>query len=80
LGPYIGITLERVESGHDILRSSDFEVHYIKVERAGRCLTLTHLRHVAGIADIGHDRHPAETRDNLAQEFEPFARKICRLV
>jgi hypothetical protein len=53
---------------------------YIKAERLGRCLTITHLQHVAGIADIGHDRQPAETRDNLAQELESLARKIGRLV
>jgi hypothetical protein len=28
------------------------------------------------MADIGHDRQPTETRDNLAQEFESLLSKI----
>jgi hypothetical protein len=32
------------------------------------------------MADIGHDRQPAETGENLAQEFESLACKIGRLV
>ena len=48
----------------------------LEAERAGRCLNLAHLQHGVGIADIGHDRQPAKTGDNLAQEFEPLAGKI----
>jgi hypothetical protein len=43
------------------------------------CLSLTHVQHVAGIADIGHERQPTQIRDNLAQEFNPFARNLGRL-
>ena len=68
--------LERLEGGRDILRSPDFECGDFEAERAGRCLNLAHLQHGAGIADIGHDRQPAETGDNLAQEFESLASKI----
>ena len=68
--------LERLEGGRDILRSPDFECGDIEAKRAGRCLNLAHLQHGVGIADIGHDRQPAETGDNLAQEFEPLASKI----
>ena len=71
--------LERLEGGRDILRSPDFECGDLEAERAGRCLSLAHLQHGAGIADIGHDRQPAETGDNLAQEFESLAGKIGRL-
>ena len=35
--------------------------------------TSSHLQHGDGIADISHDRQPAETGDNLAQEFQPLA-------
>ena len=71
--------LERLEGGRDILRSPDFEWDDFEAERAGRCLNLAHLQHGGGIADIGHDRQPAETGDNLAQEFESLAGKIGRL-
>ena len=53
--------------------SPDFEHHGIEAERAGRRLNLAHLQHGGWIADIGHDRQAAQTRDNLAQEFEPLA-------
>ena len=53
------------------------ECNDLKAERAGRCLDLAHLQHGGGNADIGQDRQPAETRDNLAQEFESLASK-CR--
>ena len=76
----VGAALERLEGGRDILRSPDFECDDLKAERAGRCLNLAHLQHGGGIADIGHDRQPAETGDNLAQEFESLAGKIGRLV
>jgi hypothetical protein len=33
--PCVGIALERVEGGHEILRSSNFEFNYIKAERVG---------------------------------------------
>ena len=43
--------------------------------RAAAC-NLAHLQHGIGIADIGHDRQPAKTGDNLAQKFKPLASKI----
>ena len=75
----IRAALERLEGGRDILGSPDFECDDFKAERAGRCLNLAHLQHGGGIADIGHDRQPAETGDNLAQKFESLASKIGRL-
>ena len=72
--------LERLEGGRDILRSPDFERGDLEAERAGRRLNLAHLQHGGGIADIGHDRQPAQTGDNLAQEFEPLAGRIGCLV
>ena len=74
----IRAALERLEGGRDILGSPDFECGDLEAERAGRCLNLAHLQHGGGIADIGHDRQPAETGDNLAQEFESLASKIGR--
>ena len=68
--------LERLEGGRDILGSPDFECSDLEAERAGRCLNLAHIQHGGGIADIGHDRQPAETGDNLAQKFEALAGKI----
>ena len=68
--------LERLEGGRDILGSPDFDCGDLEAERAGRCLNLAHLQHGGGIADIGHDRQPAKTGDNLAQEFESLASKI----
>ena len=67
--------LERLEGRRDILRSPDFERDDLEAERAGRCLDLAHLQHGGGIVDIGHDRQPAETGDDLAQEFESLAGK-----
>ena len=75
----VRLALERLEGGRDILRSPDFECGDFEAERAGRGLDLAHLQHGCGIADIGHDRQPAEAGDNLAQEFEPLAGKIGRL-
>ena len=57
-------------------RSPDFERDDFKAERAGRCLNFAHLQHGVGIADIGQDRQPAETGDNLAQKFKSLAGKI----
>ena len=48
----------------------------LEAERAGRCLNLAHLQHGGGIADIGHDRQPAKTGDDLAQKLESLAGKI----
>src|SRR5262249_40767402 len=39
-----------------------------------------HLQDDGGIIDIGHDRQPAETGDNLAQKFESLGSQIGRLV
>ena len=63
-------TLERLESGRDVFGSSDFDWDNLNAERAGRGRNLAHLQHGAGTADIGDDRQPAQTGDNLAQQFE----------
>jgi hypothetical protein len=52
-------TLDRLKRGRDILRSSDFEQGNCKAERAGRCVSLAHLRHTDGAIDIGQNRQPA---------------------
>jgi hypothetical protein len=60
-----GTALERLEGGHDILRSPDFEYDDIDAKRAGRRLNLGHLHHGAGIANISHDRQSAKTGNDL---------------
>ena len=59
--------LERLESGRDVFGSPDFEGGDIEAERARSRLNLAQLLHSGGIVNIGHDRQPAETRNNLAQ-------------
>jgi hypothetical protein len=41
--------------------SLDFEDIDLHAKPLGRCLNLTYLHTGSGIADIGHDRQPAET-------------------
>ena len=60
-------------------RSPDFQCGDFEAERAGRRLNLAQLQHSAGGADVGHDRQPAETGDNFAQEFDALTGKIGRL-
>jgi hypothetical protein len=62
----------RLEDGSDILCSPDFEWRDFDAERASRGLNLTHLQLGLGKANIKHDCQPAETRDDLTQEFEPL--------
>ena len=69
-------TLERLDCGCDVLRTPDFECDDLKAEHVGRCLGLAHLRRGVGIPDIGHDSQPAQTGDNLAQEFDSLASNI----
>ena len=58
----LGPSLEHIEGGRDILGAlADFHWDDVEAERAGRRLRLIHLQHGAGIADIGHDRQPAQT-------------------
>jgi hypothetical protein len=40
----------------------------------GRCLSFAPLS--GGTAGTGQDRQPAQTGDDLAQDFKPFASKI----
>jgi hypothetical protein len=47
--------------------------------RAGGRLSLAQLQHGEGIIEIGQDRHPAQTWNNLAQDFDPLAGKLVRL-
>src|SRR5262249_17422127 len=67
--------IERLEGGYDVFASLDFCCNDLEAERAGRCLDLAHIQHNGGTTDIGQDRQPAETGDNLAQKFESFGRK-----
>ena len=76
----IRAVLERLEGGCDVLRSPDFGCSDLKAERAGRCLDLAHLQHGGGIAHISHDRQPAKTGYDLAQQFEFLASSIRCLV
>src|SRR5262249_20328127 len=71
--------LERLEGGGDILCLPNFGGCDFEAERAGCCLNFAHFHNGGGITGIGSDRQPAETRNNLTQEFESFTRKIGRL-
>ena len=42
--------------------------------------TSPHLQDGGRIGDIGHYREPAEAREYLAQQFNPFSGKVGRLV
>ena len=72
--------LQRLKGGRDILCSPNFEREDFETERAGRCLNLAQLQHDKGIADIAHDRQPAKIGHELAQKFQPLARKVSRQV
>ena len=76
----IDTALERLDGGRDILRSSDFSCNDLEAERAGRSLNLTHFQYADRSAGIGQDRQPAESGDNLEQEFKSLAGNIGRLV
>src|ERR1700738_3566063 len=69
----VRLGLERLESGSDILRSSNFEWRDFEAERASRGLSLAHLQHGFGKANISHDCQPVETGDTLAQDFDSLA-------
>src|SRR5215831_19852352 len=69
-------SIERLEGGYDVFASLDFCCNDLEAERAGRCLDLAHIQHNRGTTDIGQDRQPAETGDNLAQKFESLGRNI----
>ena len=68
--------LERVEAGHDIFCSSDFERGGLEAQGTSRCLHLAHFQHRSRGTDIGQNRQMAKTRDNLAQQFESLASSI----
>jgi hypothetical protein len=72
--------LESLDGGRNILHAPNFNAGRIEAERTGECLNLTHLQHDRWQAAIAHDRQPAETGDDLAQDFEPLACKVGRLV
>jgi len=71
--------LERLEAGRDIFWPPNFECADFEAERAGRRLSLAQLQHGEGITDVGQDRQPTETGDNLAQELDPLAGNIVGL-
>src|SRR4029450_8353334 len=66
--------------GQDILRSPNFECSDLVSKLARRCLNRAHFQHGSGASNIGHDRQPAATRDNLAREFEALVSKIELLI
>ena len=68
--------LECFEGRHDVLRPPDCERGDLEPERAGCGLHLAHFQRNEGIVDIAHERHPAEIRDDLAQEREPLAGNV----
>ena len=73
------LALECIERRHNVLVPTNSGRNRLKPERAGCCLSLAHLQDGKGIADVGYDRQPAQTRDNIAQKFSPLAGDICQL-
>ena len=71
--------LDPIERRGNLLGSSDFQRHDVQVEDTGGFLDFNHLQHSIGTVDVGHDSQPTETRNDLAKEFEAFARDICCL-
>jgi hypothetical protein len=57
---------KRFDGGCDIFRAPDFDCGSVETERAGRRLNLSHFQRGGRIADIGHDRQPAQTRKKLS--------------
>ena len=74
----IGVALEPLNGGRDIVGAPDFHCGNLKSKRACRCPDVAHLLHGEGIIDIGHNRQLAEAGDKLAQEVESLADKIGR--
>src|SRR6516162_2808708 len=68
--------LEYLERGRDILGPPNFKFGRFKAKRAGCSPSVTHLNHRGGVSDIGHDRQPAETGKDFAQEFDSLACKL----
>ena len=61
----IDATLERLNSGRDILRMADLKYSEIEAKPAGRCLSRVHLQRRDGIADMLQHRQATE----IGQEF-----------
>ena len=68
--------VEGVECGRDVVGLPDFQVENLKSKRTCRCLNLASVEDGTGIDDIDQDRQPAQTGDNLAQQFESLASKV----
>src|SRR6516164_1642546 len=68
--------LEYLERGRDILGPPNFKFGRFKAKRAGCSPSVTHLNHRGGVSDIGHDRQPAKTGEDFAQEFDSLACKL----
>jgi hypothetical protein len=68
--------LERLEGRSDILGPPDIERGDFEAKRACCSPNLAYVQRGVGIADIGHDRQPVQTGDELAQKFEPLAHGI----
>src|SRR6516162_8403746 len=68
--------LERLEHRGDIFATADFECDDLKAERGRRCLNMAPLQRCDGIADIGQESQPADTRNHLTQQLESLASKI----
>ena len=72
----VRLGLDRCEGGRDILRAPDFEWRDFDTELVSRGPNLIHFQYSLGIANISYDCEPAETGNNLAQEFESLTSSI----
>jgi len=50
-----------------------------ETERLGFCLNVAQLQHRTGSANIGQDRQPSDTRNDLAQQLKALAGSIDEL-
>src|SRR5262249_46976047 len=75
----IGAALERLDGGHDVLPSPDFQGRGFEAQRAGRCQNLGHLRQAEGIVRIAQNRQSAERWDDRAQQLDSLGSNIGRL-
>jgi len=72
--------LEPLDGGRNIRGSADLESGDIEAQGPARGLNLAQLHDCVVHADIDHDRQPAQSGDQLAQEFKALADEIWHLI
>src|ERR1700693_3239687 len=72
-------TVDAGYGGRDVLRVANFQSDWFETESARGLLGPFHLQRRSGIAGIAEDRDPAQVRNHLMQEFDPFADEFVGL-